>query len=112
MEELIVKLIRDNHVAVLVSSGFGAGWSTWNYDYPQMLFDPTIAEMLEGDETNEEELFKKIEAYCSEKYPDAYLGGLDGLYVEWLPVGTAFRIHEYDGAESIDIRDEMNWTVA
>lgn len=102
------KLIRDEKVAVLVSGGFGAGWSTWNYDYPEMLYDPAVARMVDQEEVD----WVEVEKYCEEKYPDAYLGGLDGLYVAWLPVGTAFRIHEYDGSESVEIRDEMRWEIA
>jgi len=102
------KLIRDGQVAILVSGGFGAGWSTWNYDHPELLFDPAIVEMLDCKEPD----LQKIENYCKEKYPDAYFGGLDGLYVAWLPEGTAFRIHEYDGSETVEIRDEMRWEIA
>ncbi len=101
------KLIRDGKVAVLISGGFGAGWSTWNYGEPQMLYDPVIVKMLEQSKSESE-----IEQYCKEQYPNAYLGGLDGLYVEWLPVGTAFRIHEYDGSEIVEIRDKMRWEIA
>jgi hypothetical protein len=46
------------------------------------------------------------------RYPDMYTGGMDDLEVAWLPVGTAFRIHEYDGSESIEIREELNWKIA
>jgi len=102
------KLIRDGKVAVLVSAGFGAGWSTWNYEYPEILFDPVVAEMVDCEDINWDE----IEKYCEEKYPDGYFGGLDGLYVAWLPEGTAFRIHEYDGSETVEIRDKMKWEIA
>ena len=39
------KVIRDGKVAVVVSPGFGAGWSTWAFrgeeDYRDfMMFDP------------------------------------------------------------------------
>ena len=27
--------------------------------------------------------------------------GVDGLSVHWLPIGTAFEVDEYDGAESL-----------
>jgi len=104
----VEKLIRDGEVAVLVSGGFGAGWSTWNYDYPEMLYDAEVAQMLDCVEPD----WQAIQKYCQEKYPNAYLGGLDGLYVEWLPQGTAFRIHEYDGSETVEIRDKMNWEIA
>lgn len=106
------KVIRDGKVAVLVSPGFGAGWSTWSYvgeeDYRNfMLFDPTLVTMVERGDSVE-----AIESYVTAIYPHIYCGGADDLTIQWLPVGTAFRIHEYDGSESVEIRDEMNWTIA
>lgn len=106
------KVIRDGKVAVIVSPGFGAGWSTWSYrgeeDYRDfMLFDPTLVYMVECEDSAEE-----IEAYVNSVYPNTYCGGSDDLTIEWLPVGTAFRIHEYDGAESVEIRDDIEWNIA
>jgi hypothetical protein len=37
---------------------------------------------------------------------------MDDLMIAWIPVGTAFRIHEYDGSESIEMREELNWMLA
>jgi hypothetical protein len=51
-------------------------------------------------------------AYCEMVYPDAYTGGLDTLEVDWLPVGAHFLIEEYDGNETICIRDNTKWLVA
>ncbi len=101
------KLIKDGRVAVLVSRGFGAGWSTWISDYPECLIDPVLAQMI-VDGADEME----IATVAQKRYPDAYLGGLDGLTVQWLPVGTKFRIDEYDGAESIEILGDIYWNEA
>lgn len=101
------KLIKDGMVAVLVSRGYGAGWSTWMSDYPECLFDPVLAQMI-IDGADEME----IATVAQKRYPDAYLGGLDGLDVEWLPVGTKFRVDEYDGAESIEYLGDIYWEVA
>jgi hypothetical protein len=106
------KVIRDGKVAVLVSPGFGAGWSTWAYsveeDYRDfMLFDPILVDMVERGESAE-----TIETYVTSMYSDVYCGGADGLTIQWLPVGTAFRIHEYDGSESVEIRDDIIWNIA
>ena len=109
------KVIRDGKVAVLVSPGFGAGWSTWAYagdeNYREcmdfMLFDPTLVAMVENKDSAED-----IETYVKSKHPNTYCGGADDLTIEWLPVGTAFRIHEYDGSESVEVRDNMNWNIA
>ena len=106
------KVIRDGKVAVLVSPGYGAGWSTWAWrgeeDYRDfMLFDPTLVTMVErGDSVD------AIETYVTAVHPHTCCFGADDLTIEWLPVGTAFRIHEYDGSESVEIRDEMDWKIA
>jgi len=34
------------------------------------------------------------------------------LYIEELPSGTLYRIKEYDGIESIETKDDMDWFVA
>ena len=100
------KVVRDGHVAVLYSPGFGAGWSTWNGAYPELMFDPALVKMVEQDSTEEE-----LVTYCSLKYPGAYLGGLD-LRIEWVKEGTLFRVTDYDGNESVEYNDELTWLVA
>lgn len=103
------KYIKDGQVAVLFSPGFGAGWYTWNTDYPQMVFDPKIVEFLIEDADN---LTDKIVKYCENTYPDSYLGGAEDLVVCWIPIGTEFRINEYDGSESIEIKEKTVWLTA
>ena len=100
------KLIRDGRVAVLISPDFGGGWSTWNPKYPEILFDPAIVEFVEKDQSEE------LEVYVTLRYPGIYDGGIVGLKIEWIPAGTFFRVSEYDGAESIEIRDKVNWMQA
>ena len=98
------KVIRDGKVAVLYSPGFGAGWYSWHY-IEELVYDPNIVHWLE---TNEKE---KIEAYVNVKFPDAYLGGLDDLTIQWLPQGTLFKINEYDGNESIELKENEQWLI-
>ena len=99
------KVIRDGMVAVLYSPGYGAGWYSWNTKYPECLFDPNIVAMVEAGQHDQ------IEAYCKTAHPDLLLGGTEQLQIEWLPVGTAFKIEEYDGYESIEYQD-TDWHVA
>jgi hypothetical protein len=54
----------------------------------------------------------EAKTYVTMRFPEAYDGGVEDLVVQWVPVGTAFRIHEYDGSESIEIKEEINWVVA
>jgi hypothetical protein len=97
------KLIKDGKVAVLISPGFGAGWSTWNREYPEMLFDPGLADLvLKGDQD-------QILIYVTVKWPNAYLGGLGDLTVAWVDQGQQIKVEEYDGSESIEYRDSNDW---
>lgn len=104
---MVQKLIHEGKVAVLISEGYGAGWSTWNNEYPDMLFDAEIAQMIENDVP-----YSEIEKTAEKKYPDAYLGGLEDVVVKWLVEGTEFIVDEYDGSESLFILSRTNWRVA
>jgi hypothetical protein len=107
------KLERDGQVAVLVSQGFGAGWSTWNPEYPEMLFDPYIATIVaDATEDSWERDISKITTYCTLKYPDAYLGGLAQLTVQWVPKGELFRVEDYDGSETLRLVSQTDWITA
>ena len=101
------KVVRDGMVAVLVSPGFGAGWYTWNKEMPELLFDPTLVDLvLSGAESEE------LVAYADLKYPEGYTGGAGDLIVKWVPEGTKFRIDEYDGSESLVLESQEVWMTA
>lgn len=104
---MTAKFVRDGKVAVLISPEHGAGWFTWNSHNEELLFDPTIVDMILNDFP-----YQKIEAYVNLKYPDIYTGGLDCLTVAWIPIGEKFRIHEYDGSESIVMYNNEQWVTA
>lgn len=102
------KVERDGKIAVLISPGFGAGWSTWNSDEVRdtLLFDPEIVNaVLAGDNDQAARLAAK-------KAPDGYFGGARDLTVEWLDKGTVFEVDEYDGSESLHIIGDRNYAVA
>ena len=95
------KVIRDGHVAVLVSPGYGAGWYSWNLlhdieDSEELLFCPELVALVESGSAPE-----ALEGFAREKWPDACILGLKDLSIVWVPVGTKFRVHEYDGSESL-----------
>lgn len=53
-------------------------------------------------------LVQVVEELGSEKAS----GRCANLLVEDIPQGTAYRITEYDGRESIEIREEVDWRIA
>jgi hypothetical protein len=103
------KVCVDGKVAVLYSPGYGAGWSTWNSDIPELVFDPTLVQMV-LDRVD----LQEMKDYCSDKWfnKDLYLGGLEDLCVYWVPQGERFRIDEYDGSESVVLLDNEYWFTA
>ena len=103
---MIAKYVKDGQVAVLYSPGYGAGWFSWNTSCPEILFDPAIVELVE------QEQWEELQSYVVLKYPNIYSGGLRDLRIRWIPVGTQFQVNEYDGSESIETRDSVDWITA
>ena len=100
------KLNENGKVAVLYSPEFGAGWYTWNQEHPEILFDPAMVKLVEKGQYDE------LATYVELKYPGIYTGGLHDLQVEWIKEGALFRVVEYDGCESIEVNDEIDWMIA
>jgi len=98
------KVIRDGHVAVIISNGYGAGWSTWHWGDNReiLIFHPKLVELVESGQHNRENVAAILnELLDKEEAEHIYLGGVENLKVQWLPEGTKFRIEEYDGAEYV-----------
>ena len=101
------KLEKDGKIAVLVSHGFGAGWSTWNSDHQEvMCMDSEIAQAVLDNEMG------VAVALAEEKCPGCYTGGIEGLTVHWVEKGKAFEIEEYDGSETLHIIGYRDYMVA
>lgn len=101
----MAKCIRDGKSAILYSPGYGSGWSTWdsgeNYEF--LVHDEKLVELVESDQRS------KIEDYIESIHPSIYCGDAKNLAVEWVPVGTRYRIEEYDGWESIEFDHSSYW---
>ena len=89
----VEKVIRDGKVAVLVSPGFGGGWSTWADDKEAAVFAPDVVAWVEAGKQGDTDQFEHY----------GYLGGLRGVEIQWVPVGSRFYVEEYDGSESLHV---------
>jgi len=96
---------------ILISPGYGAGWSTWasNEFKEFMLKDPTLIAMAERKASEQE-----VKDYIDKTHPDAYVytGGWRDIEVVELADGTLFRVREYVGYESIETKEDTVWSVA
>lgn len=109
------KVIRDGKVAVLISPGYGAGWSTWfNGKLEQLsLHDPRIVQFMIDNflcdnkfndvsvKTSEDgDKLKKFVSSLPE-YAKIHLGGLETLEIRWVLEDAEFYIDEFDGYETL-----------
>jgi hypothetical protein len=96
------KIIRDGMVAVAVSPGYGAGWSTWNSISPM---DARFNQLFLDGKVDE------VVRICDDESL-GYTGGAGNVEIRWVPVGTRFVINEYDGSESLMTIDDFGWIEA
>ena len=99
------KVIKDGKVGVLVSPGFGAGFSTWGAPI-EAIFNPTLIELVQQEKVQE-----AID-FVEKTWEDVYSGGVQDLRVFWVPEGSEFIIEEYDGSESLMLKTDYNWIKA
>lgn len=104
------KVVRDGKVAVIVSPGFGAGWSTWASSdiASRIVFDPDVVAWIEAGKVGP---LPDI----GSKYGDEdhfYDGGAEDLTIYWVPIGQKFRIEEYDGHETLRLEEDYKWLTA
>ena len=113
---MIDKITRDGFVAVIISGGYGMGWSTWHTgdqeEYTSMVFDPAIVELIRIRDANNQlitesryDVNSKIKNYCQLRY--GYT--VDNLEVEWVKEGTRFKIIEYDGDEYLITENDLEF---
>ena len=95
---------EDGKVGVLISPGYGAGWSTWN-DYKEFcLFDKGLVELKLND-ASEDELEEYIKSDAVRNEMDigtVYCGGWEDVVVEFVEPNETFVVDEYDGHESLE----------
>ena len=104
------------HIEILYSPGFGAGWSTWTHILTpdqtyRMIAHPTIVAMAKKEiPFDKDQILSTI--FEDEPIESFFMGGWEDIRVRALPVGTVFRINEYDGSESIEIYNPAHYMTA
>ena len=99
------KVIRNGKVGVLFSPGFGAGFLTWGAPI-EAIFNPTLIGLVENEK------WQEAIDFVEETWEGVYSGGVQDLQVVWIPEGVKFQITEYDGSESIEFLEDVNWITA
>ena len=99
------------YVKILFRPGYGSGWYSWNTQYPELMRDERVIQWIEDGQDPDERA--ELVSYLETKYPEIYIGSnLDELEIALIPKGTLFRIKEYDGSESLELRDKVDWHIA
>lgn len=106
--------------AVLVSHGYGSGFSTWSDDCPEIACDNRVIEWFLA---HDDDYFEKLGSFHSNKETEetheffkslGYNGhvcmlGFKKCDIEWVPSGVIWRMDEYDGAEHIEYQNDSRW---
>jgi hypothetical protein len=104
---MLDKVIKDGNVAILITTEYGVGWSSWN-NIEGIETDPGLVALVERTAEPEE-----IETYCKDKWGTSnYYGGACNLSIVWVPEGTEYVITEYDGWEEIQFKESFEWRTA
>ena len=98
---------KHTEFAVLISPGYGAGWSTWNHD--AMAYDKRVVEWFLSAAAKNTTANEREKLFNEWGYDDVYFGGLDHLMLKWVPANAIWRVSEYDGSEEIEYFDEREW---
>ena len=115
---------------ILVSHGYGAGWSSWNSGEVgkyMLTYQPIIDFVEAGGEFKASEvggfgefgekklhpLLQQLADECKERFGKqgeyvCFLGA-DGGDLQVETVHGAFKIREYDGSESVEYKDADDW---
>lgn len=114
---------KDGKIAILISPGFGAGWSTWDGD-PSIAYDKRVVEFWLShkddwqfmhdvssipfrDNPAIEEIKQFFHSIGYDHCP--YMGGFDDIVIKWVEPDTLWRINEYDGSEDLEIFSEAGF---
>lgn len=108
---------KNGKIGVLVSHGFGAGWSSWGCD--ELAYDKRVVEFWLAHKDDEQFMRtvdhfgwgnepesaahkEAMEFFSSLGYGSPYIGGFEDIELEFVEKGVPWRITEYDGAEDIE----------
>ena len=93
---------------ILISPGFGSGWSTWNSQYAKELltFPPLIEAVKKGEHIKYEKvlmtlLHRHLGLECDEDGQGEIFTGSGYCTLKVVEVDQPFVINEYDGSESV-----------
>ena len=96
---------------VLISPGYGAGWSSWNTgDVAKYMLEyaPIIAALERGEKmSTEHPAVLQLEKDCKEKFGRDYICVLGADQLKVCEVKGRVRINEYDGSESLEKEGEF-----
>jgi hypothetical protein len=105
MGKYVIENEKGKFTAVLISPDYGAGYSTWGYG--DCMDGELIKELLENvDGFNPNEVDSGTEIDVSDYMTNDFRSLFTVCFV---PVGTLFRISEYDGSEHIVYFNESDF---
>ena len=100
---------------ILYSPTYGAGWSSWQYKVPTNFaceYQPIIDAVEQGESLTEDHpIIQQYVEECQETFDIGHVCVLaaDSLAIYQLEDEEKYQISEYDGSESVKIKNSQEW---
>lgn len=104
------KQLRGGKICVIYQPSYGAGWYSW-HGVKELLFDPTLVEMIER-QAHIEEMQEYLQTAYGNIGEDWTGYDLQDLEVAYVSPEERFYIKEYDGSERVIVESEFEWISA
>lgn len=101
--EKVKPYVENGKIGILISPGYGAGWSTWGDK--EVAYDKRVVEYwldlkrLDFRTSTQSDMMEEFLENLG--YYNTYMGGFNDLVLEFVEVGEFFYIYEYDGYETL-----------
>lgn len=117
-DDIELSYTDNDEIEILISPGFGGGWSTWNDDCINLAIDKRIINYFKKNGTGVDKKnrlshdqfddlkYKEFKNQLKEflesiGYNNVYTGGWKDIVIETVKPNCKFRIDEYDGSEEL-----------
>lgn len=104
---MVNKVIVAGNVAVLVSPGYGSGWSTqgiFEDEAEALLFHPKLVRAVIDEVEDPYDIL--CDLFGDDTADEISTHGWENVVIKWVPRGTSFVIDEYDGDEMLILNPE------
>ena len=104
-------------VAWLYHDGYGTGWYS-EHGIQELCTDPKLCQYIDNEQLDlaAARLHELVDKYKLDTYIQYYWSlNIDVMVTElaihWIPRGKKFIVHNYDGLETVWLKEDIKWVI-